>query len=133
MVDPYRASYGVENALYAVTQLAQTTMRSELGKITLDSVFSERDTLNANIVAAIQSAAEVWGLEVLRYEIRYVVRGATRRRCWGWWGVHAANSQSCALRHHSRVAAHSFARALRPHTQGHHAARGCAPGHGAAG
>lgn len=70
IVDPYRASYGVENALYAVTQLAQTTMRSELGKITLDSVFSERDTLNASIVESILPAAGSWGLEVLRYEIR---------------------------------------------------------------
>lgn len=49
-----KASYGVENAMYAVTQLAQTTMRSELGKISLDKTFEERDTLNANIVSAIQ-------------------------------------------------------------------------------
>ncbi|KAI3432389.1 hypothetical protein D9Q98_003945 [Chlorella vulgaris] len=73
VVDAFRASYGVENALYAVTQLAQTTMRSELGKISLDSVFSERDTLNQNIVASIQSAAMNWGLEVLRYEIRDIM------------------------------------------------------------
>ena len=54
VVDAYLASYGVENAMYAVTQLAQTTMRSELGKISLDSVFAERDTLNSNIVASIK-------------------------------------------------------------------------------
>jgi regulator of protease activity HflC (stomatin/prohibitin superfamily) len=59
VVDPARASYGVENALYAVVQLAQTTMRSELGKITLDMVFAERDTLNQNIV---QSIRWVWRL-----------------------------------------------------------------------
>lgn len=73
IVDPYRASYGVENAMFAVTQLAQTTMRSELGKISLDSVFAERDTLNANIVSSIQPAASAWGLEVLRYEIRDIM------------------------------------------------------------
>ncbi len=54
VIDPVKASYGVENAMYAVTQLAQTTMRSELGKISLDKTFEERDTLNANIVSAIQ-------------------------------------------------------------------------------
>ena len=68
-----QASYGIENVYYAVTQLAQTTMRSELGKISLDAVFAERDALNANIVAAIQPAANVWGLEVLRYEIRDIL------------------------------------------------------------
>lgn len=50
VVDPHRASYGVENPHYAVMQLAQTTMRSELGKITLDKTFEERDMLNSNIV-----------------------------------------------------------------------------------
>ena len=53
IVDPYMASYGVENPIYAVIQLAQTTMRSELGKITLDKTFEERDTLNTNIVVCI--------------------------------------------------------------------------------
>ncbi|XP_048584216.1 stomatin-like protein 2, mitochondrial [Nematostella vectensis] len=70
VVDPYKASYGVEDPEFAVTQLAQTTMRSELGKISLDNVFQERDTLNHNIVAAINHAAEVWGIRCLRYEIR---------------------------------------------------------------
>jgi len=73
VIDPYRASYGVENCLYAVTQLAQTTMRSELGKISLDAVFAERDALNRNIVESIQPAASAWGLEVLRYEIRDIL------------------------------------------------------------
>lgn len=53
-----------------MTQLAQTTMRSEIGKISLDNVFMERDTLNRNIVEAIMSAAAAWGLECMRYEIR---------------------------------------------------------------
>lgn len=56
VVDPRRASYGVEHATYAVMQLAQTTMRSELGKITLDKTFEERDALNRNIVTSIQCA-----------------------------------------------------------------------------
>eukprot|EP00963_Diacronema_lutheri_P003812 scaffold287_cov337-Pavlova_lutheri.AAC.175 len=70
IVDPFLASYGVENPLFAVVQLAQTTMRSELGKITLDKTFEERDTLNSNIVKSINEAATAWGLECLRYEIR---------------------------------------------------------------
>ncbi|KAL3630766.1 hypothetical protein CASFOL_023750 [Castilleja foliolosa] len=70
IVDPKLASYGVENPLYAVIQLAQTTMRSELGKITLDKTFEERDTLNEKIVISINEAAKDWGLQCLRYEIR---------------------------------------------------------------
>lgn len=70
IVDPKLASYGVDNPLYAVIQLAQTTMRSELGKITLDKTFEERDTLNEKIVMAINEAATDWGLKCLRYEIR---------------------------------------------------------------
>jgi len=70
VVDPKAVSYGVENPIYAVVQLAQTTMRSELGKITLDKTFEERDTLNAKIVAAINEASQEWGLQCLRYEIR---------------------------------------------------------------
>ncbi|KAJ4955628.1 hypothetical protein NE237_012411 [Protea cynaroides] len=70
IVDPFLASYGVENPLFAVIQLAQTTMRSELGKITLDKTFEERDTLNENIVKTINEAAMDWGLKCLRYEIR---------------------------------------------------------------
>ncbi|GLJ54546.1 hypothetical protein SUGI_1171450 [Cryptomeria japonica] len=70
IVDPIRASYGVENPIFAVIQLAQTTMRSELGKITLDKTFEERDTLNENIVRSINEAASDWGLKCLRYEIR---------------------------------------------------------------
>ncbi|XP_018468990.1 uncharacterized protein LOC108840661 [Raphanus sativus] len=73
IVDPKLASYGVENPVYAVVQLAQTTMRSELGKITLDKTFEERDTLNEKIVEAINVAAKHWGLECLRYEIRDIM------------------------------------------------------------
>uniref|UniRef100_A0A060T5J0 ARAD1B11968p n=1 Tax=Blastobotrys adeninivorans TaxID=409370 RepID=A0A060T5J0_BLAAD len=68
--DAYKASYGVEDAEYAVAQLAQTTMRSEIGQLTLDHVLRERQTLNANITAAINDAAQAWGVTCLRYEIR---------------------------------------------------------------
>ena len=70
VLDPYKASYGVDNYIYAVTQLAQTTMRSEIGKIDLDKTFEERESLNANIVTAINQASEPWGVQVLRYEIK---------------------------------------------------------------
>lgn len=70
VLDPYKASYGVENYVYAVTQLAQTTMRSEIGKIELDKTFEEREALNTNIVAQINDASEPWGAQVLRYEIK---------------------------------------------------------------
>ncbi|XP_069820955.1 stomatin-like protein 2, mitochondrial isoform X1 [Dendropsophus ebraccatus] len=70
VMDPYRASYGVEDPEYAVTQLAQTTMRSELGKITLDKVFRERESLNSCIVDAINQASDYWGIKCLRYEIK---------------------------------------------------------------
>lgn len=69
--DPYKASYGVEDPEYAVTQLAQTTMRSEIGKLSLDAIFQEREVLNINIVKSINSASqEAWGIRCLRYEIR---------------------------------------------------------------
>ncbi|XP_075216886.1 stomatin like 2 isoform X2 [Lycorma delicatula] len=68
--DPYLASYGVEDPEFAITQLAQTTMRSELGRISLDKVFFERESLNVAIVEAINKASEAWGITCLRYEIR---------------------------------------------------------------
>jgi len=70
ITDPKQASYGVRDPRYAISQLAQTTMRSELGKITLDKTFEERDTLNANIVQSINEASNVWGIQCLRYEIK---------------------------------------------------------------
>ncbi|KAA0183327.1 hypothetical protein HAZT_HAZT004584 [Hyalella azteca] len=70
ILDPYKASYGVEDAEFAITQVAQTTMRSEIGKISLDNVFRERESLNVAIVHAINKAAEAWGIACLRYEIR---------------------------------------------------------------
>ncbi len=73
VLDAYKATYGVDNYVFAVTQLAQTTMRSELGKMELDKTFEERDQLNTNIVAAINEAAGPWGIQVLRYEIKDIV------------------------------------------------------------
>jgi len=79
VISPYDASYGVENALFAVMQLAQTTMRSELGKITLDKTFEERENLNKNIVNSINEAATSWGVKCLRYEIRDITPPPTVR------------------------------------------------------
>ncbi|MCY7294889.1 stomatin-like protein [Alteromonas sp. a30] len=73
VLDPYKATYGVDDYIFAVTQLAQTTMRSELGKMELDKTFEERDLLNTNIVAAINAASDPWGIQVLRYEIKDIV------------------------------------------------------------
>jgi len=70
LLDAYKASYGVDNYVYAVTQLAQTTMRSEIGKIDLDKTFEERESLNVNIVNSINLASEPWGVQVMRYEIK---------------------------------------------------------------
>ena len=70
VLDPYKASYGVDNYVYAVMQLAQTTMRSEIGKMELDKTFEERESLNVNIVQQINEAAGPWGVQVLRYEIK---------------------------------------------------------------
>ena len=93
ILDPYKASYGVEDPEFAITQLAQTTMRyidltilflitfwfpyyilyfkfrSELGKIALDKVFRERESLNISIVESINKASEAWGITCFRYEI----------------------------------------------------------------
>ena len=73
VLDPYKATYGIDDYVFAVTQLAQTTMRSELGKMELDKTFEERDVLNTNIVAAINEASGPWGIQVLRYEIKDIV------------------------------------------------------------
>ena len=70
VTDPMRASYGSSNYVTAITQLAQTTLRSVIGKLELDKTFEERDIINAQIVAAIDEAALNWGVKVLRYEIK---------------------------------------------------------------
>jgi len=70
VTDPMRASYGSSDYVVAVTQLAQTTLRSVIGKLELDKTFEERDMINAQVVAAIDEAALNWGVKVLRYEIK---------------------------------------------------------------
>ena len=69
VVDPYKAAYGIENYRSASVNLAQTTMRSEIGKLTLDETFSERDQMNENIVKEIDKASDPWGVKMIRYEI----------------------------------------------------------------
>ncbi len=72
VMDAYKASYGISNYQAAAINLAQTTMRSEIGKITLDDTFSEREMMNENIVREIDKAADPWGIKVLRYEIKNI-------------------------------------------------------------
>lgn len=72
VIDPQKASYGIADYTFAVTQLAQTTMRSEVGKIDLDKAFEERMVLNRAVVQAIDDAAIGWGVKVLRYEIKNI-------------------------------------------------------------
>jgi regulator of protease activity HflC (stomatin/prohibitin superfamily) len=70
VTDPMRASYGSSDYLIAITQLAQTTLRSVIGKMELDKTFEERDLINASVVNALDEAAMTWGVKVLRYEIK---------------------------------------------------------------
>ncbi len=70
VTDAMRASYGTSNFIVAITQLAQTTLRSIIGRMELDKTFEERDHINANVVAALDEAAANWGVKVLRYEIK---------------------------------------------------------------
>ena len=70
VTDPMRASYGSANYIMAITQLAQTTLRSVIGKLELDKTFEERETINHSVVSSIDAAALNWGVKVLRYEIK---------------------------------------------------------------
>jgi regulator of protease activity HflC (stomatin/prohibitin superfamily) len=70
ITDPMRASYGSSNYVFAITQLAQTLLRSVIGKMELDKTFEERDAINASVVNALDEAAMNWGVKVLRYEIK---------------------------------------------------------------
>lgn len=72
VMDSYKASYGIGNYSLAAINMAQTTMRSEIGKITLDDTFSEREQMNENIVREIDKASDPWGIKVMRYEIRNI-------------------------------------------------------------
>ncbi len=72
VMDPKRASYGVANYVFAIIQLAQTTLRSEIGKIDLDRTFEERTHINMQVVSELDKASEPWGIKVLRYEIKNI-------------------------------------------------------------
>ncbi len=85
IVDPVKASYGISNPEFGIVQLAQTTVRSEIGKIELDRSFAERPAINAHIVGEIDQASEAWGVKVLRYEIKNIkppddIRAAMERQ-----------------------------------------------------
>jgi len=73
VIDPQKASYGINNYQFAAMQLAQTTMRSVIGKLELDRTFEERETINTTIVEAVDKASEPWGVKVTRYEIKNIV------------------------------------------------------------
>jgi len=72
VLEPQRASYGITDYIFAISQLAQTTLRSEIGKIDLDRTFEERSAINANIVTELDLATNPWGVKVLRYEIKNI-------------------------------------------------------------
>ena len=72
VLNPERASYGISDYLFAISQLAQTTLRSEVGKIDLDRTFEERTNINTSVVAELDKASEPWGVKVLRYEIKNI-------------------------------------------------------------
>jgi len=72
VLDPERASYGITDFSFAISQLAQTTLRSEIGKIVLDRTFEERGAINGNVVRELDLASDAWGVKVLRYEIKNI-------------------------------------------------------------
>jgi regulator of protease activity HflC (stomatin/prohibitin superfamily) len=72
VLDPQKASYGIDNYRFASIQIAQTTMRSIIGKLELDKTFEERESINANIVEAVDKASEPWGVKVTRYEVKNI-------------------------------------------------------------
>jgi regulator of protease activity HflC (stomatin/prohibitin superfamily) len=72
VLDPERASYGISDYAFAISQLAQTTLRSEIGRIALDRTFEERAMINANVVSELDKASDPWGVKVLRYEIKNI-------------------------------------------------------------
>ena len=72
VIDPVKASYGIESYMFASTQLAQTTMRSEMGKLELDRTFEEREQINKQIIAAVDKASDPWGVKITRYEIKNI-------------------------------------------------------------
>ena len=72
VIDPVKASYGIDNYKFAVIQISQTTMRSVIGKLELDKTFEERETVNGSIVEAVDKASDPWGIKVARYEVKNI-------------------------------------------------------------
>lgn len=72
VIDPVKASYGIDNYMFASSQLAQTTMRSEIGKLDLDRTFEEREAINSAIIQAVDKASDPWGIKITRYEIKNI-------------------------------------------------------------
>lgn len=79
--DPFKASYAVNNPINALSLLAQTSMRSEIGKLLLDRTFEERDSLNTNIKLSLNQASNKWGIDCMRYEIKDIKPPEQIRRC----------------------------------------------------
>ena len=73
VLDAQKASYGIDNYRFASIQIAQTTMRSIIGKLELDKTFEERETINVSIVEAVDKASEPWGVKVTRYEVKNII------------------------------------------------------------
>ena len=82
VLNPERASYGISDPLFAISQLAQTTLRSEIGKIDLDKTFEERSHINIQVVQELDKASEPWGVKVLRYEIKNITPPRTCSPRW---------------------------------------------------
>ncbi len=85
ITDPVKASYGISNWKFAISQLSQTTMRSEIGKIDMEATFESRDTINSQIVNAVDLASDPWGIQVTRYEIKNIdppesIKGAMEKQ-----------------------------------------------------
>lgn len=103
VMDPKKASYGIENFMFASTQLAQTTMRSEIGKLELDRTFEEREAINAAIIRAVDKASDPWGVKITRYEIKNItpprsVTDALEKQMRAERGKRAAIAESEGLR-----------------------------------
>ncbi len=77
VMDPKSASYGVDNLYFAITQLAQTSMRAEIGKLSLDETFESRENINAKVTFAIDEASSAWGTKVMRYEVKDITPPTT--------------------------------------------------------
>jgi regulator of protease activity HflC (stomatin/prohibitin superfamily) len=93
VLNPQRASYGINDFNFALIQLAQTTLRSEIGKIELDRTFEERTNINIQVVNELDKASDPWGVKVLRYEIKNIT---PRRACWTQWKSRCAQNGKSA-------------------------------------